>query len=857
MFEAVISAYRWFFLLLADFLGYGWAIVALSCLCSALMAPLMRAVAGVVRRESEYQSVILPQVAEIKAKYASDMDRHLHVERLYKRYGYSPLSPVKKVLPLFVQIPFLLLTYCMLKDTAELSGVSFLFLKDLGAADALLPFAVNLLPFVMTGVNLVTVFGTPGFTVRDQIQAIAIALLFLVMLYTAPSALLLYWTLNNAITMVRTLAVKKGEGVRLLCVRFAALRNVPMWLASKLTVQRLEASSLAFVLISVCMWLLIYKEVWFFNCYISRFLVCPTLFAALAFHALALRCERGRFSLFSGALFALSAFAAPVFALVLPCVFVAPVVAQAFTSHVDPLACSGGVLAVWLVVALVVDRSLVRSFLVKCCGETHWLLFSVAIAIHYSFSSALVKLPIDSVFTLAVKLVVPAAVFAAFLVGMFAKRLPAEKTYRVGIAYCTALYLVPMISLESGKLLSYHSNFVVRLAFIGLIVFVALRLNKRKPVVIAICLLLAMTVANAVVQQFRTGAEHTERAQAPASDEAKAFANADLARSNSVYLLVYDSYPHDEVLADLGIDKSRIKDILLPRGFTRYDAYSVGSDTVQSMGNSLAIGDVRQGTVRSMMAGNNPLCDFLKRFGYGTSYLLCAYDMPGRGERMPGDFYFPAPQKVARLENVLLDCILRGYLSQAANTFNSYSHDEWADVKSDVLNAAEGVNSFVYVHNELPGHAIANVAYRKSENDEIAAFTQRLVSADKEIEADVDAILRKKDDSLIIVASDHGAFLKLCDRGDYGRLDLLDRCGIQLYVRWPKGYKPTLRIGCLSDVFLETFICLSGDKSLARFQTEGISLPVQAPLKAPYGAIRKGVVQFGRDAGQRLFGHKD
>lgn len=222
MFEMIISGYRWIFLQMSSVLGYGWAIVALSFICSALMAPLMKAVGGIVKRETDYQSVINPQLEAIKAKYASDIERHLHIQRLYMRYSYSPLSAVKKVMPLFVQIPFLLLTYYMLKGTTELNGVSFLFLKNLGEADALIPVLnANLLPLVMTGVNILTVFATPSFTHKDWTQAIGIAILFLVLLYTAPSALLLYWTLNNTITCVRTLLAKKCEGAKLLGSRLA------------------------------------------------------------------------------------------------------------------------------------------------------------------------------------------------------------------------------------------------------------------------------------------------------------------------------------------------------------------------------------------------------------------------------------------------------------------------------------------------------------------------------------------------------------------------------------------------------------------------------------------------------------
>lgn len=228
MFEAIISAYRWFFLQLAGFVGFGWGIVLLSVICSALMVPLMRLVAGVVKRETDYQSVILPQLADIKSRYESDVDRHQHIQRLYRRYDYSPLSAVKKVLPLFVQIPFLLLTYFMLKDTVELRGVAFLFLKDLGQPDALLAiFNVNILPIVMTGINILTVAAMPDFTSKDQFQAICISLLFLIFLYMAPSALLLYWTLNNVITCIRTILANHSQGARLLFTRIAVVHKLP------------------------------------------------------------------------------------------------------------------------------------------------------------------------------------------------------------------------------------------------------------------------------------------------------------------------------------------------------------------------------------------------------------------------------------------------------------------------------------------------------------------------------------------------------------------------------------------------------------------------------------------------------
>lgn len=856
MFSALIPGYRFLYLQLAALVGCGWAIVALSFICSFLMLPLMRAVAGIVRREKEYEDVIDPQVAAIKAKYASDMDCHFHIQTLYQRYGYSPLAPIKKVLPLFVQIPFLLLTYYMLKGTVQLSGVSFLFLRDLGAADALLPHAVNLLPLVMTGVNILTVFATPGFSHKDWTQAIAISLLFLVLLYMAPSALLLYWTLNNVITMFRTLFSNKGEGTRILAIRICAIRHLPSQVNAWLTVERLTWLSLGLFLTSVYMWLMVFMEVWFFNCFVSKFFMAPVL--ALAFSAsLAARYKQlgkwtmiGRLSV--GFLTSLSV----IMGLAAGAMVVAPGVTAALGRHVSYSKTFYVLLAIWFVWALVgnLRKGFCRQLFMALKSESHWLFLPVILGLHYSFSSDLVKLPVDSVCVLALELVGPCVAMLLIVVIMFCRHLAMGKLMRAAVGFCVGAYLIPMISFESGKLLGWSSNLVIRLAVIFALIVFMCRLNRRKPVVAFLLVLLMLAAGNALLNGQNAADVKDRKLQIAESEAAKAFCAARAVRHNSIYLLVYDSYTPDAVLEHLCITNSRIKDILLKRGFTRYDSYSVGSDTVKSMGYSFAIGDVKQGSVRSMMAGNNPLCDFLRRSGYRTSYALGAYDMPNRGECMPGDFYFPSPQAVTRLEHVLYPCILKGFLSQSPNNFNPYTEDEWYGIQKKLLVETPATNNFVYTHEFCPGHAIASPVYRKSQAEEIQAYSKRIEKADRNIERDVDFILAKNDDSIIIVAGDHGSCLEMCPVGDFGRYELLDRCGNQLFIRWPKGYEPTLSTCCcFTDAFLEIVICLTGDRSLTRFITAGESLPILYPLKAPQGAIKRGVIQMGRDKGKSLY----
>ena len=364
-----------------------------------------------------------------------------------------------------------------------------------------------------------------------------------------------------------------------------------------------------------------------------------------------------------------------------------------------------------------------------------------------------------------------------------------------------------------------------------------------------------VVVAMSMISRYHISRETELSVEAMEGTEAqRALLYAPSMRTNTIYLLIYDGYAPDVVLDGMQVKSMGLRDYLGKRGFVSYDAYSVGSDTVVSMGNAFNIGGVVQGSVRSSMSGNNVFCDYLRRHGYTTSYVLAGYDMPNRGERMPGDFYFPTAQEVTRPEMVLFPCIIRGILSQSANVFNSYTYDEWLSIKRRLIESGSSCGQFIYAHSEMPSHVAANPTYRKSAEEERSRYERRVALADKELQADLDILLAKNDDSIIIIASDHGSLLSLpVHDSEYDAFTMLDRVGIQLHVRWPYDYSPCLKLDCLQNLFLEIEIYLSGDRSLSRFAVKGETCRIQAPLRAPAGAIKNAVIQSGPDKGRNLF----
>ena len=198
----LLSVYRDLFLGIDSVIGsLGWSLILLSFIISVVLSPLVRLAGRMVNRENEIVSVISPQIERIKRECSGEQ-QHRRIQNLYRRYSYSPFMALRKVMPLFIQLPALFITYYMLKDLAELKGTSFFILKDLSLEDNLIN-GVNLLPILMTVFNLIAAFTTPHFTKKDLMQVSTIAFLFFVLLYKQSSGLLLYWTTNNAILMFR------------------------------------------------------------------------------------------------------------------------------------------------------------------------------------------------------------------------------------------------------------------------------------------------------------------------------------------------------------------------------------------------------------------------------------------------------------------------------------------------------------------------------------------------------------------------------------------------------------------------------------------------------------------------------
>lgn len=188
--------YKSLYLFISGIIGsYGISLIALSIVTTILILPFMHWANGMQASEKHLQDVMLPQLKAIKQE-STGAEQHKRITNLYRRYGYHPIMAVRSAAGVALQIPFLMAAYYMLSTLPNIQGQTFLLIKDLSKPDGLL-WSVNLLPILMTVINIFSACTTKNFATKDKIQAAIIAFLFLLLLYDATSALLVFWTCNN------------------------------------------------------------------------------------------------------------------------------------------------------------------------------------------------------------------------------------------------------------------------------------------------------------------------------------------------------------------------------------------------------------------------------------------------------------------------------------------------------------------------------------------------------------------------------------------------------------------------------------------------------------------------------------
>ncbi len=203
------------------FKNTGIAVVGVSLLVTLLSLPLYIIAERLQKEERDTRVRLQPGVSRIKGAFAGD-EQYLMLSTYYRQHHYHPLFALRSSVSLLIQVPFFIAAYHFLSHLPHLQGESFFFIKDLSLPDQMVRLwgiPINVLPVAMTLINIVAgIIYTKGFPMRDKVQLYGMAGIFLVLLYNSPSGLVLYWTCNNVLSLVKNMFYKAKHPQRLLYV---------------------------------------------------------------------------------------------------------------------------------------------------------------------------------------------------------------------------------------------------------------------------------------------------------------------------------------------------------------------------------------------------------------------------------------------------------------------------------------------------------------------------------------------------------------------------------------------------------------------------------------------------------------
>jgi YidC/Oxa1 family membrane protein insertase len=181
--------------------NWGVAIILLTVLIKLVFYPL----SAKSYRSMAQMRVLGPKLQKLKEQYGDDRQRlHTAMMELYKTEKVNPLGGC---LPVVVQIPVFIALYWALLNSVEMRQAPFmLWVNDLSAPDPyyILPIVMGITMIIQTKLN-----PTPPDPIQAKVMMI-MPIAFSVFFFFFPAGLVLYWVVNNVLSIAQQWYVTHG-----------------------------------------------------------------------------------------------------------------------------------------------------------------------------------------------------------------------------------------------------------------------------------------------------------------------------------------------------------------------------------------------------------------------------------------------------------------------------------------------------------------------------------------------------------------------------------------------------------------------------------------------------------------------
>ncbi|MBK7465066.1 MAG: membrane protein insertase YidC [Betaproteobacteria bacterium] len=174
--------------------NWGWAIIVLTVILKGIFFPLSAA----SYKSMAKMKLLTPRLAQLKERFGDDKQR-LNQEMM-KMYQTEKVNPLGGCLPILVQIPVFIALYWVLLGAVEMRDAPWtMWIHDLASPDPyyILPVIMIISMFVQTKLN-----PTPPDPIQAKVM-MAMPLIFGVMFLWFPAGLVLYWVVNNILSIAQ------------------------------------------------------------------------------------------------------------------------------------------------------------------------------------------------------------------------------------------------------------------------------------------------------------------------------------------------------------------------------------------------------------------------------------------------------------------------------------------------------------------------------------------------------------------------------------------------------------------------------------------------------------------------------
>ncbi|HVK95766.1 MAG TPA: membrane protein insertase YidC [Noviherbaspirillum sp.] len=181
--------------------NWGWTIIVLTILIKLAFFPLSAA----SYRSMAKMKTVTPKIQAIRDRYKSDPAKMN--QAMMELYRTEKINPLGGCLPILIQIPVFIALYWVLLASVEMRNAPWLgWILDLAAPDPwyILPVVMAVTMFIQTKLN-----PTPPDPIQAKVMMF-MPIIFSVMFFFFPSGLVLYWVVNNILSIAQQWVITKN-----------------------------------------------------------------------------------------------------------------------------------------------------------------------------------------------------------------------------------------------------------------------------------------------------------------------------------------------------------------------------------------------------------------------------------------------------------------------------------------------------------------------------------------------------------------------------------------------------------------------------------------------------------------------